>query len=206
MSEFQDRIPWEKKYYCDIQIPQILNSIKCQICEEVFSSEEKYIRYFTMHLYTSHKITELNEHPEREFLLEKFIIYEETARAICQICDKVIYYDKYGMYLLKNHVELYHGNYSHIYKRIAEIKSGCYTLDKYFIMGSEATCPKCELKIDTTHSETHTREKLKELFEHYFSHRYKKKCFKFANMRKWILFYFFCSNNFIIIRYKRYYD
>jgi len=110
------------------------------------------------------------------------------------------------MYLLKNHVELYHGNYSHIYKRIAEIKSGCYTLDKYFIMGSEATCPKCELKIDTTHSETHTREKLKELFEHYFSHRYKKKCFKFANMRKWILFYFFCSNNFIIIRYKRYYD
>jgi len=124
-----------------------------------------------MHLYTSHKITELTEHPEREFLLRKFITYEESAKAICRSCERVIYYDKYGVYLLKNHVELYHQNYSHIYKIIAQIESGCYILDKYYIIGNEATCPKCELKIDITHSETQTREKLNELLEHYFSHR-----------------------------------
>jgi len=59
-----------------------------------------------MHLYTLHKITELIYHPEREFFLQKFIIYEENAEAQYPTCKTVIVYD---MYFLKIHLETYHG-------------------------------------------------------------------------------------------------
>jgi len=97
-------------------------------------------------------------------------------------------------------------NCSYIYERTAKTKIGCDTLGKYFVMGSEATCPKCELKIDMTFSEIFTEKSLKELLDHYFFHRYKDKCVKLAKMRKSILFYLFCFNNFIIFRYQRYYN
>jgi len=86
------------------------------------------------------------------------------------LVKKKIVYKEFGLYLLKNHVELYHGKSSHIYHLIVLTKNGCHTLEKYFIKGIEATCPKCEIKIDMTHSETLTVEKVEELLDHYYSH------------------------------------
>jgi len=197
IMETVDRIPWEKKYCSNITIFLLLPSIKCNICEIVFPREEKLIRYFIMHLYKSHKITELTEHPEREFLLQKFIIHEENTKAQCRTCKRIIVYNMYGMYLLKNHLETYHGKNSSIYEKAVHTEKGRDILNKYYITGNEATCPKCELKIDCTDLK-HTEERLIELLRHYFSHnRYKQKkkiCFYLP--KRVILF---CFNNFIII-------
>jgi len=191
-----DRIPWEKKYCSNITIFRLLDSVKCNICEAVFPREEKLIRYFTMHLYKSHKITELTKHPEREFLLQKFNINEENTKAQCRTCKRVIVYNMYGIYLLKNHLETYHGKKSSIYEKAVNTEKGRDILNKYFITGSEATCPKCELKIDLTDLK-HTEERLIKLLRHYFSHnRYKKKKICFYLPKRVILF---CFNNFIII-------
>jgi len=176
------------------------------MCETSFLDVKITIRNRLKHLNEKHYITELTDHPERGFLQQKFVISTVESTAKCFTCKRVIEYNKYGLYLLKNHLEIYHGNSSYIYEKIAKTKIGCDTLDKYFVMGSEATCPKCELKIDMTFSEILAEKSLKELLDHYFFHRYKDKCFKFAKMRKSILFYLFCFNNFIIIRYQRYYD
>jgi len=197
-SEFPNRIPWEEQYYSDNTILGSPKSIKCKMCETTFLDEKITIPYRIKHLNEKHYITELTDHPERGFLQHKFVINTAESTAKCFTCKRVIYYNKYGLYLLKNHLEIYHGNSSYIYEKIAKTKIGCDTLNKYFIMGSEATCLKCEQKIG--------EESLKELLKHYFSHRYEDKCFKFAKMRKSILFYLFCFNNFIIIRYQRHYD
>jgi len=176
---YEDRIPWERKYCTDIIIPFLPNSIKCNICKEAFPSKGRKMHiYFTMHLYTSHKITELTEHPEREFLLQKFIINEEKTMAQCHICKSTIFYDIYGVYLLKNHFEVYHGEKSILYERTVNTKRGYDILKKYFIKGSEVTCPKCELKIDWT--DLKYDERLIKLLRHYFSHnRYEEKKFFF---------------------------
>jgi len=182
---YEDRIPWERKYCTDIIIPFLSNSIKCNICKEAFSSEGRTTHiYFTRHLYTSHKITELTGHPEREFLMQKFIINEETTVAQCLICTSTIFYDIYGVYLLNNHFEIYHGKKSILYERVVNIDKGRNILRKYFIKGSEATCPKCKLNIDWTDLEG-DHERLIKLLRHYFSHnRYKKqKFFLFTKTR-----------------------
>jgi len=75
--------------------------------------------------------------------------------------------------------------------------------------GIKATCLKCEIKIDMTHAETRPAEKVKELLDHYFSHRYKEKCFIFVTRRE-NRFCFTCfvpisKINFIITQYQRYY-
>jgi len=59
-----------------------------------------------MHLYTSHSITELTDHPKREYYRKKFIVNEENSEASCCTHKRVIVYD---MYLVKNHLETYHG-------------------------------------------------------------------------------------------------
>jgi len=152
VSLYEDRILWERKrweYCTDIIIPFLPNSIKCNICKEAFPSEGRRTHvYFTRHLYTSHKITELTEHSEREFLLQKFIINEEQTIAQCRICTDKITYNRYGVYILKNHFEVYHGEKSILYERALNTEGGHGILKKYFIKGSEATSPKCELKID----------------------------------------------------------
>jgi len=201
--ESSDRIPWERQYYGDIKIPHCPSkTIKCKMCGTPFLDTITEIPYLISHLYIEHHKTELTDHPEREFLLQKFSINEKNSEAKC-VCERVIVYDMYGLYLLKNHVEIYHGNSSHIYEIIAKTESGRDTLDKYIIMGSEATCPKCELKIDMIHSETQVVEKVKELLEHYFSHRYKEKCYICYNARKFdfVLFVLFqFHNNSIFLR------
>jgi len=46
MSEFQDCIPWQKKYYCDIKIPHLPNSIKCITCGLAYSGEKTNIIFY----------------------------------------------------------------------------------------------------------------------------------------------------------------
>jgi len=179
-----DDILSEKNYCNNITILRDHNLIQCNICKAVFSKEGKYIQYLIIHLYTSHRITELTNHPQREYFRKKFIINEENSEAKCRTCQKVIIYYEYGLYLLKNHVEIYHRKSSHIYHLIVLTENGCHTLKKYFIKGIKATCPKCEIKIDMTHAETRPAEKVKELLDHYFSHRYKEKCFIFVTRRE----------------------
>jgi len=208
-SEFLDHIPWERQYYSDTIISQLpfksKKCIMCKMCGISYSDEIREIPYHIMHLNIVHCITELTDHPERGFLIQKFIINELKSEAKCRTCKRVIKYNKYGLYLLKNHIEIYHGSKSDIYKLIMTTRIESDILDKYFIIGSEATCPKCELKMDMTDLNIHIVEKVEVLFDHYLSHRYEEKCFICHNRRKSIMFYLFCSNNFIIIS-KSYYD
>jgi len=87
-----------------------------------------------MHLYTLHKITELTYHPEREFLLQKFIINEENAEALCRTCKRVIVYD---IYLVKNHFHKISRKKSSIYQNAVNTVKGRDILNKYFISDSE---------------------------------------------------------------------
>jgi len=175
-----DDILSEKNYCNDRTIRPPHNVIQCIICQAVFPKEGEYKQDFIKHLYTSHKITELTDHPKREYYRKKFIINEENSEAKCRTCQKVIAYNEYGLYLLKNHVEIYHGKNSHIYHLVTLTENGCHTLKKYFIKGIKATCPKCEIKINMTCAIARPAEKVKELLDHYFSHRYKEKCFIFV--------------------------
>jgi len=180
MSEFQDRIPWERQYYIDIIIPHSkVRTIKCVRCGTAFLDEETQIPYHISHM-NRHGITELTDHLERAFFEQNFHISTVKSTAKCCICKRIIEYNQHGLYLLKNHIEIYHEKSLQKYELITKIVEGCHTLDKYFIIGNEAMCPKCEKKIDMTHAETLPAEKVKELLDHYFSHRYKEKCFIFA--------------------------
>jgi len=181
--EFPDRIPWERQYYNDTIISHCAESVECRMCGTIFPDAKICIPYHIKHLNEEHYKTELTDHPERGFLQQKFVINTVKSTARCFTCKKVIKYNQYGLYLLKNHLEIYHGNSSYIYEKITKTIIGSDTLNKYFIMGSEAACPKCELKIDMTFSEILAEESLKELLKHYFSHRYKDKCFKFAKIK-----------------------
>jgi len=183
-SEFPDRFPWERKYYRNIIIPRGSNFIKCDMCVQAFPDVKTEIHNHIEHLNQVHRKTELTDHPDREYFREMFIINEENFEAICRTCQRVIVYKAYGLYLLKNHVEIYHKISSGTYKIIAKVETVCHMLDKYYIMGSKATCPKCDKEIDMTHSEIQAVGKVKELLEHYFSHRYKTKCFMFVKTRK----------------------
>jgi len=200
-SEYLDRIPWERQYYIDIIIPHSqVRNIKCVMCGESFLAEDTQIPSHISHLNEVHRITELTHHAEREFFIENFIIDTVKSTAVCRICHKrrhfkkkEIPYSQYGLYLLRNHIEIYHKKYLQNYELITRTFDGRQTLNKYFIMGNEAACPKCYRKIDMTHSKTQPAEKVKELLEHYFSHRYKEKCFIFATHRKidFVLFVLF---------------
>jgi len=175
-SEFPDRIPWENRYYSDRIFPnkKSLNSVECKLCNTSFPNLKKTIPSRLKHLKEEHYITELTDHPERGFFYHNFLINAVESTAKCFTCEKVISFNKYGLYLLKNHLEIYHGVNSYSYTTIAETKIGCDTLDKYFIINTEAACPKCELKIDLIGSELKHMAKinLKTLLEHYISHSF----------------------------------
>jgi len=51
----------EKNYCNDRTIRPLHNIIQCIICKAVFPKEGEYEQDLIMHLYTSHKITELTE-------------------------------------------------------------------------------------------------------------------------------------------------
>jgi len=181
MSIYTDRIQWERKYYKDLTAPHHSNIVECILCEAI---ESVIIPDFIDHLRCVHKIREIIHHPDHDILLQKFTIDEEEFTAECRICNSSIDYKMYGVYLLKNHLEIYHGNSSHIYKTITNTESGRDTLDKYIITGSKAMCPKCDLKINMADSDLFTEIKLEELLEHYFGHRFEEKCFRFVKTRK----------------------
>jgi len=179
-STYSDRFQWERKY-CKYLTPSSI--VECRLCENL-STGKTIISDFTDHLRVVHNIREIFDHPDHGTLLQEFTINEEECTAVCKICNSSINYIMYGVYLLKNHLELYHGNSSHIYKTIATTESGRDTLDKYIIKGSEATCPKCYQKINMADADLLTKIKLEELIEHYFCHKYEKKCFIFAKTCK----------------------
>jgi len=171
MSHYRDRIQWERKYYKNFTAPWHSNIIRCKLCKK---TESVIIPDFIDHLRCVHGKTEILDYLNDDILLQNFTIDEEEFTAECRICDSSIDYKMYGMYLLKNHFEIYHGNSSNIYKTIVKTKSGRDTLDKYIITGSEASCPKCYLKIDMEDLDFFTEVKLQNLLEHYYCHRYKK--------------------------------
>jgi len=105
---------------------------------------------FIDYLREIHNITEITDH---DILVREFTIREEEFTTECRTCNSSIDYKMYGVYLLKNHLEIYHGNSSHIYKIIAKTESGRYVLDEYIIKGSEATCTKCNRKINMENSD-----------------------------------------------------
>jgi len=209
--KYPDHIPWERQYYEPLEIPHCSKCIKCKLCATPFLDERKYIPIHINHLKEKHKITELSNYPYSNYLQRKFFINEESYTAICFLCAHEIEYNEYGLYLLNNHIEIYHGNSSR-YKLIVMTEKGRDTLNKYIIKGIEATCPKCGIKIDMTHTETHPIEKVKGLLEHYFSHRYKKKVLCFTSLLtllkrvKHDFVLLLLLYNFIIIRYQKYYD
>jgi len=86
--EYPDRIPWERVYYSDIEIPCSPKSIKCTMCATAFLDERKYISLHIAHLNEVHNITELTHHSKREYFLKKFIINEENFEAKCRTCKK----------------------------------------------------------------------------------------------------------------------
>jgi len=138
---------------------------------------------FKDHLREFHNITEITHHPDRDILLREFTIREEEFTAECRTCNSSINYILYGVYLLKNHLEIYHGNSSDVYKTLAETEAGRALLKKYIITGSEVTCPKCDLQINMADSNFGLRNERK-LYEHYFSHGYEEKCFIYAKTCK----------------------
>jgi len=180
--EYPHHIPWERQHYEPLKIPYHPKCIKCKLCGTAFIDKRKYIPCHINHLKEVHNITELCNYPYGNYLQWRFNINEELSEAKCRLCSHKIEYYEYGLYLLKNHIEIYHRNSSRIYNLIARTEKGRDTLNKYFIMGIEATCPKCGLKIDMTHTETHAVEKVKALLEHYFFHRYKKKVLCFTSL------------------------
>jgi len=189
---YPDRIQWEIKYYRNLTFPRNSNLIQCNKCE---ATESIILPDFIDHLREIHKITEITHHPDHNFLLRNFEICDEEFTAKCITCKSSINYKMYGVYLLKNHFEIYHGNSSDIYNTIVKTESGRDMLDKYFILGSEASCTKCYRKINMTDSELFTERKLEELLEHYFFHRYKEKCFIFVKTRE----NRFCFTYFVLI-------
>jgi len=184
MSEFQDRIPWERRYYVDIILPHSLfKTIKCRMCGTAFTDDITLIPDHISHL-NEHGITELTDHPERALFERRFLINTEESTAECRRCKKKIVYKRYGLYLLKNHIEMYHTKNFENYELIMKTEERHQILDKYLIIDNEAKCLRCDQKIDMTHSKTQPAEKVKELLEHYFSHWYKEKCFIFATRRE----------------------
>jgi len=56
-------------------------------------------------------------------------------------------------------LEIYHEKKSSTYEKAVNTEKGRDIENKYFITGNEATCPKCELKMDWTDLK-HTEERL----------------------------------------------
>jgi len=172
---YLDRIQWERKYYRDLTTPYRSSIIECKLCK---ANGSVIISDFIDHLREIHNITEITDY---DILVQEFTIREEEFTAECRICNSSIDYEMYGVYLLKNHWEIYHGNSSHIYKTIAETECGRDVLDEYIIMGSEATCTKCDRKMNMGNSDSLNAVKL---FGHFLSHGYEEKCFIFAKTCK----------------------
>jgi len=122
--------------------------IQCAICKiGIFFSKRTRILDFQRHLCQIHKITELNDHPERNKLRRYFeIIYERDCIGICVFCKMRVKYRR-GVYLLKNHIEIYHEPRSFVYISIVKSRKGREMLDNCVVTGGNAKCIKCELTI-----------------------------------------------------------
>jgi len=104
---------------------------------------------FARHLRCVHQIAELNNHPQRSILREKFTILKNLGRGICKKCKKEIDFIS-DAYLLENHLRICQDNNS-IYKKMNELASRYEIWKKYRLMdvGFKMMCIKCqyELKI-----------------------------------------------------------
>jgi len=137
---------WMRQYLKQYENPERIQCATCKI--ETFFSRGTRILDFQRHLCHLHKITELNDHPERNKLKRYFeIIYERDCIGICVFCKMRVEYGR-GVYLLKNHLEIYHEPRSTIYIPIINSREGREMLDKCVITGGNAKCIKCELIIN----------------------------------------------------------
>jgi len=147
--------------------------LRCEYCSSRFRNRNR-IDKFIRHLYKEHQITELSEHSKRFKLERAFDIRPKQYKGICKKCKKRIKYSN-GVYVLQNHLEIYHKDNSNIYKEIRNTKIGSELLNRYIIKNSEAKCSKCGLVI---HLKPHTKAKLIALLEHWNDHfGYEKKNF-----------------------------
>jgi len=201
MSESQARVPWEIKYG---EVTDNPNIIRCKLCQTNLLFSE-----FTKHLYITHKISELTDHPNREFLEKNFIIDLNLSTGRCRICGTLICYNLHGIYLLQNHYEIFHSDNSDLFKTVVKAENGKDILSNFILKNKKAVCRSCELQINIEHLDVLTADALTELVNHHFSHdRYEDNFFIFdkrsGNRFCFTCFFFF--NNFIIIPYQTNYD
>jgi len=165
MSETQARGRWEINH-CDEISDDI---IKCKNCPNVYS--KSHIVYFTEHLYNKHHISELTNHPNREFLENVFSISVVTGNARCNICGAFIHYKSQvnGTYLLQNHYEIFHGDNVGLFNAVLKVDHAIEILNNFILIGKKATCRSCELQFDIEHFEVVTLDTLTDLFQHFFS-------------------------------------
>jgi len=165
MSEIQARTSWENKY---CELTDTPNTIKCKFCPNIFPKLQRV--YFTKHLYKVHRISELTEHPNREFLENKFTINFDSENGKCKTCEAVISYENRGMYLLENHYEMIHDN-ANLFRTVLKIVNGEEMLNNFILLKSvKAVCTSCELKINIENLDVLPAETLTKLAVHFFSH------------------------------------
>jgi len=203
MSETQARVRWEMRH-CEVITDNI---IKCNYCPTDFSKSP--IVFFTIHLYFKHWISELTDHPNREFLENNFSIYAYSVNAWCKTCGAFIPYKLRvnGTYLLQNHYEIFHSDNVGLFNTVIKAEYGKTILNNFIITDKKATCITCNRQINIEHLRALTLETLTDLVKHFFSHdRYDNNFFIFDKTSgNRFCFTCFFPNNFII-RYQTYYD
>ncbi|KYN23096.1 hypothetical protein ALC57_04881 [Trachymyrmex cornetzi] len=149
--------------------------ITCAYCDKVFiKSEKNYIRKFINHLY-DHGLTELDGHSRCKELKEKFqIMQNQRYVGVCkdQMCKLQIIFFR-GTHLLQNHLEIYHGNRSSIYKNVIRrnMRVQHILLNNYLIIGkNNAQCLICKGEASLRNLELQIEETLDELKNHWAKH------------------------------------
>ncbi|XP_018345940.1 PREDICTED: uncharacterized protein LOC108750738 [Trachymyrmex septentrionalis] len=147
--------------------------ITCAYCNKVFKKSDKnYIRKFIKHLH-HHGLTELDGHSRCKELKEKFEIMQNYV-GICkkQKCKLQIIFVR-GVHLLQNHLEIYHGKRSNIYKNVIRqnMRAQHILLNNFFITSNNtAQCLICKFEESLSNLELQTEETLETLKEHWAGH------------------------------------
>jgi len=165
MSETQACDRWEIGHCVFTDNPNI---IKCKFCPTIYSKSQMVD--FAEHLYYKHHITELTEHPNRDFLEKNFNINAETGTAWCILC--VIHYKSRvnGTYLLQNHYEIFHSINVGVFNTVMEAEYDKKILNNFILTDKEATCISCNRQINIEHLKEFTLDILTDLVKLFFSY------------------------------------
>jgi len=84
--------------------------IKCKHCEKLFDMFIlcKKIDFLLLHLLGQHDITELDTHPEREYIQHNYRIIRSKTMAICKYCNKSVNFFTHGVNSLTLHIKMTH--------------------------------------------------------------------------------------------------